>query len=213
MDAAALNVAPADATPEQSLAASDEAAEGDAAPRAPRERRSRDRYGRDRRERAPREGDIREEVPAGAEPMPAVAAEQDEQRPVRSYFTQPASAAPSQVEQAPVVVAEPVAVPDVVTPSPAPAPMVAAAAAGMPMVAPYTLSMDELHSVAQASGLEWVNSDANKVAEIQAAIAAEPKPIHVPREPKPVVLVDEGPLVLVETRKDLRDVSLPFENR
>lgn len=215
MDAAALNVAPADATPEQSLAAPDEAAEGDAAPRAPRERRSRDRYGRDRRERAPREGDIREEVPAGAEPMPAVAAEQDEQRPVRSYFTQPASAAPSQVEQAPVVVAEPVAVPDVVTPSPAPAPapMVAAAAAGMPKVAPYTLSMDELHSVAQASGLEWVNSDANKVAEIQAAIAAEPKPIHVPREPKPVVLVDEGPLVLVETRKDLRDVSLPFENR
>ena len=202
-------------TSEPSEAAPAEMAEGDAAaPRAPRERRSRDRYGRDRRERAPRDGENREEVPAGAEPVAPVAADQqDEQRPVRSYFTQPASPAPSQVEPAPVVVAEPVAViPDVVAPA-APAPSVAAATAGMPKVVPYTLSMDDLHRVAQASGLEWVNSDAAKVAEIQAAIAAEPRPIHVPREPRPVVLVDEGPLVLVETRKDLRDVSLPFENR
>jgi ribonuclease E len=67
--------------------------------------------------------------------------------------------------------------------------------------------------VAQASGLEWVNSDAGKVAEVQAAIAAEPKPSHVPREPRPVVVVDEGPLVLVETRKDLSEVRLPFEAR
>ena len=202
-------------TSEPSVAAPAEMAEGDAAaPRAPRERRSRDRYGRDRRERAPRDGENREEVPAGAEPVALVAADQqDEQRPVRSYFTQPASPAPSQVEPAPVVVAEPVAViPDVVAPA-GPAPSVAAATVGMPKVVPYTLSMDDLHRVAQASGLEWVNSDAAKVAEIQAAIAAEPKPIHVPREPRPVVLVDEGPLVLVETRKDLRDVSLPFENR
>jgi ribonuclease E len=35
--------------------------------------------------------------------------------------------------------------------------------------------------------------------------------VHVPREPKPVVLLDEGPLVLVETRKDLREMVLPFE--
>ncbi|WP_066260525.1 Rne/Rng family ribonuclease [Hydrogenophaga flava] len=216
-DTALTNAAPADAmTSEPSEAAPAEMAEGDAAaPRAPRERRSRDRYGRDRRERAPRDGESREEAPAGAEPVaPVIADVQDEQRPVRSYFTQPASTtAPSQVEPAPVVAVEPVAVvPDVVAPA-ASAPSIAAATAGMPKVMPYTLSMDDLHSVAQASGLEWVNSDAAKVAEIQAAIAAEPKPIHVPREPKPVELVDEGPLVLVETRKDLRDVSLPFENR
>ena len=48
-------------------------------------------------------------------------------------------------------------------------------------------------------------------AQVQAAIAAEPKPIHVPREIKPVVVLDEGPLVLVETRKDLRNMPLPFE--
>ena len=49
------------------------------------------------------------------------------------------------------------------------------------------------------------------VAVVQAAIAAEPKPVHVPRERPPVVAVDEGPLVLVETRRDLRDLTLPFE--
>lgn len=63
--------------------------------------------------------------------------------------------------------------------------------------------MTELHAIAQGSGLEWVNSDADRVAAVQAAIAAEPKPVHVPRERPPVVVMDEGPLVLVETRKDL----------
>jgi ribonuclease E len=60
-----------------------------------------------------------------------------------------------------------------------------------------------LHAIAQGSGLEWVNSDADRIAAAQAAIAAEPKPVHVPRERPPVVVMDEGPLVLVETRKDL----------
>ena len=68
-----------------------------------------------------------------------------------------------------------------------------------------------LMQVAQASGLEWVNSDADKVAAVQAAIAAEPKPVHVPRQRPPAVVLDEGPLVLVETRRDLRELQLPFE--
>ncbi|MDQ7743273.1 ribonuclease E/G [Hydrogenophaga pseudoflava] len=214
-DAAVLPASLADAPPEQSLSEpADAVPEGEAsAPRAPRERRSRDRYGRDRRERAPREGDTREEASSGTDATPSVMAEQDEQRPVRSYFTQPV-AAPSQTDPAPAAAVELAVAPVLAAPpSPAPAVAVAASAGGMPKVVPYTLSMGDLHSVAQASGLEWVNSDAAKVAEIQAAIAAEPKPIHVPREPKPVLVVDEGPLVLVETRKDLRDVNLPFENR
>ncbi len=41
--------------------------------------------------------------------------------------------------------------------------------------------------------------------------AAEPKPVHVPRERPPLVSVDEGPLVLVETRRDLKELTLPFE--
>jgi ribonuclease E len=68
-----------------------------------------------------------------------------------------------------------------------------------------------MQQVAEGSGLQWVQSDADKVAAVQAAIAAEPRPIHVPRERPPVVVLDEGPLVLVETRRDLRDLQLPFE--
>jgi ribonuclease E len=49
------------------------------------------------------------------------------------------------------------------------------------------------------------------VAAVQAAIAAEPKPVHVPRVRPPVTVLDEGPLVLVETQRDLRDLKLPFE--
>lgn len=82
--------------------------------------------------------------------------------------------------------------------------------AGMPRVQPYTLPLNDLQQIAHSSGLEWVNSDADKVAAVQAAIAAEPKPVHVPRERPPVVVIDEGPLVLVETRKDLAEMKLPF---
>lgn len=80
----------------------------------------------------------------------------------------------------------------------------------MPKVQRYTLPLGELQQIASGSGLEWVNSDADKVAAVQAAIAAEPKPVHAPRERPPVVVIDEGPLVLVETRKDLADMKLPF---
>jgi ribonuclease E len=59
--------------------------------------------------------------------------------------------------------------------------------------------------------LQWVNSDAEKIAAVQAAIAAEPKPVRVPRERPPAIVTDEGPLVLVETKRDLRELKLPFE--
>lgn len=72
--------------------------------------------------------------------------------------------------------------------------------------------MNDLQSIAQSAGLQWVNSDADKIRAVQEAIAAEPKPVHVPRERKPAVVLDEGPLILVETRKDLSQIKLPFEN-
>lgn len=59
--------------------------------------------------------------------------------------------------------------------------------------------------------MQWINSDSAKIAEAQAAIAAEVKPVHVPRERPPVVATTEGPLVLVETKRDLREMALPFE--
>jgi len=71
--------------------------------------------------------------------------------------------------------------------------------------------VDALAQMAQQSGLDWVNSDAEKIRIAQAAIAAQPEPIHVPREIPVRVVADEGPLVLVETKRDLRNMSLPFE--
>ena len=113
------------------------------------------------------------------------------------------------MKQAPAAVAAetPVAAaaPATVTAAPAAAP-----ATGLPKVQAFTLPVDSLIEVASSSGLQWVNSDPVKIAVVQAAIAAEPKPVHVPRERPPVVVIDEGPLVLVETRKDLSDMKLPF---
>jgi ribonuclease E len=33
----------------------------------------------------------------------------------------------------------------------------------------------------------------------------------VPRERAPAVVLDDGPLILVETKRDLRNMTLPFE--
>jgi ribonuclease E len=85
------------------------------------------------------------------------------------------------------------------------------AVAPAPVAAPFVLPLAALQDIAQAAGLEWVNSDADKIRVAQEAIANEPRPVHVPRERKPAVVIDEGPLILVETRKDLSQVSLPFE--
>ncbi len=194
------------------VAASPEQGDADTAQRAPRERRSRDRYGRERRERGPREDAAEAPAEAGdTVPMATEVEAAEDTPPVRSYFTMPPAApvtAPPAQNPAPVA-APAVASAPVTPPAPAPVPE----PQGMPKVQPYSLSVNELQAVAASSGLEWVNSDAEKVAQVQAAIAAEPAPVHVPREPKPPVALDEGPLVLVETRKDLRDMTLPFEQR
>ncbi|MBS3910368.1 MAG: Rne/Rng family ribonuclease [Hydrogenophaga sp.] len=205
------------------------------APRAPRERRSRDRYGRDRRERAPRDdsaapaedGNVAEAAPAVTRTDEATA-----EAPVRSsYFSLPVDSTPAQapvatptaevhiealatVEPVPVLVPEPrAAMPAPLPERATPALTAMPPASGLPRVQSFNLSIEALNQVARDSGLEWVNSNADKVAQVQAAIAAEPKPIHVPREPKTVVPPDDGPLVLVETRKDLRNMPLPFENQ
>jgi len=80
------------------------------------------------------------------------------------------------------------------------------------LIAPFVLPLGDLQALAAQAGLEWVGSDADKVAVAHAAMAAEPKPSHVPRAPKLPVVVDEGPLVLVETRKDLSQLKLPFDH-
>ena len=81
----------------------------------------------------------------------------------------------------------------------------------LPKVQGFELPVDSLQQVAQTAGLSWVNSNPEKAAAVRAAIAAEPKPIHVPRERPASVQVDASPLVLVETKRDLRNMTLPFE--
>jgi ribonuclease E len=111
---------------------------------------------------------------------------------------------------APAVVIEPVvdAIPvpaPVPEPAPAPLPVPAPAAAG------YVLPVTDLQSIAATAGLEWVVSKPDKIAAAQEAIrqvAATPRPV---RERRPVVVANDGPLIMVETHKDLSKLRLPFE--
>jgi len=82
----------------------------------------------------------------------------------------------------------------------------------MPLITSFALPMQELQQVASGSGLEWVNSNPERIAQVQAAIAAEPQAVHVPRERQAPVVIDEGPLVLVETKRDLRQMPMPFDD-
>jgi ribonuclease E len=83
----------------------------------------------------------------------------------------------------------------------------------MPAVTSYTLPTADLAVVASGSGLQWVGTDASKVAAAQAAIAAEmaAAPARTPRARPAPVVVEASPLVMVETKRDLRNMELPFE--
>jgi ribonuclease E len=162
-----------------------------------RDRRSRDRYGRDRRERGERQP--RED--GAVAPVAAADGESAPERDERPRY--PTGFVSEEAQYA--------GVPAAATASPTPAMAPAPAAPGLPKVQPFQLPVDELVQVAEGSGLQWVNSDAGKIAAVQAAIAAEPQPVRVPRERPAAIVIDEGPLVLVETRRDLRELKLPFE--
>jgi ribonuclease E len=191
----------------------------------PREKRSRDRYGRDRgprSERPPRhdftENGVTEIAAGDTVPQAAQAPVMVQLAPQQAYtpaapVSEPVAAAPV-VVQAPTAPAAPVPVAAVATPAPTPkAPATAGSVetASMPKVTRYALPQDDLIQVAQGSGLQWVNTNADSVAKVQAAIAAEPQPVHVPRERPTSASIDAGPLVLVETKRDLRNMTLPFE--
>jgi ribonuclease E len=173
-----------------------------------RERRSRDRYGRDRRERGERQPREEGAAIAGDETpvMPAAEGTQDERTPryptgfVTETEETPSQAPAHSMRQAPVE-----------TPRLAPAEQAVAPSRHLPKVERFELPVEQLARVAESSGLQWVNSDAQKIAAVQAAIAAEPAPPRVPRERPPAIVIDEGPLVLVETRRDLSEMKLPFE--
>jgi len=138
------------------------------------------------------------QVPDGAEsakPVPNVQAASPVTPLVSEALADPAPAV------APV--SAPVAVPRAST-SPA------APTAGMPKVTDFALPLDTLNTLAQASGLQWIHSDPARVAAVQASIAAEAPAEHLPRERPAQVIISEGPLILVETKRDLAQLKLPL---
>jgi len=173
-----------------------------------RRRRNRGRRGGERRERA----EVAEGADVGngaenAQPTEVTEAQVASPAEVIAPLASQDSAAPATPEVAVAPSQAPVSAPAMAIEAPVAAPEPARAAA------PYVLPLSELQGIAQGAGLEWVNSDADKITAAQEAIANEPRPVHMPRERKPAVVLDEGPLVLVETRKDLSQVSLPFEQQ
>ena len=180
--------------------------------RQPRERRSRDRYGRDRRRRQDDGSETDESADAnvGEHAEVAATATATATAPEPIAPTSTATQSDSPAAPAPVTARAPVQ-----AQAPVPAATTATASAadkqGMPKVGSYQLSVSDLAAVASSSGLVWVNSDVAKIAAVQAAIAAEPKPVHVPRERTAPVLADHGPLILVETKRDLSQMPMPFD--
>jgi ribonuclease E len=181
----------ADATP--SDVPRDEALFGE--PGAPRgEREGGRRRGRGRNRREGRDGDESMAAPEAMAEMPVepapVMAEPADSMPLGALPPVAAATSPQATEPPPVE-AQPAA----------------------PAAQPFALPIDELRALAASAGLEWVNSDAERILVVQQAMASEPKPVHVPRAPRPRVVIDDGPLVLVETRKDLSQLKLPFEQQ
>ena len=204
----------------------------------PREKRSRDRHGRERSPRGDR-GDRQDQTPRdpqqaldgfaenpgrAARAEVASAPQETPAHGTSSYFTarpdpvmadrvEPATPVPMAIvtPAVPAVVEKPAAVIAAPVVAASPAATLAAASTGLPKVQNFLLPVETLSQVAQSSGLSWVNSDSAKVASVQAAIAAEVKPIHVPRERPAPAQMDVESLVLVETKRDLRSMQLPFE--
>ncbi len=204
---------------------SDAGVQSSNAPSENRERRGRDRYGRDRRERAPRDSDaapIDQGLGQGQESS-AQAQDAGSDRPVEirqgSYFDAPQSAAKISADVNEHLALAPAALSNAPTAAPVvqPAPVQAASStpapkASMPSIAGYDLPIASLTALTESSNLQWVQSDASKVAQVQQSIANEPAPVRLPRVRPPAVVLDEGPLVLVETRKNLSQLNLPFAN-
>jgi ribonuclease E len=222
--------------PSENLAAPEEQASGESAERnesGRREKRSRDRYGRERKPRGDRaersNGEGTEPFDTQSVlPLETQSTTEDDAAPRKSYFSAPtANAAPAQAEtpQPQVLPAATVPIGAAAAASDASVgstvvsstvtvvatPITSTIPAALPKVPPYRLPLEELSQIAQQSGLQWVLSSAEKVAAAQASIADQVQPVRKPRVRLPVAAPDERPLMLVETKRDLRNITLPFE--
>jgi ribonuclease E len=69
----------------------------------------------------------------------------------------------------------------------------------LPKVSMEALNREPLEAVLSHVGLVWVDTNPERHQEVLRQIAAQPKPAHVPREPRPAAPLTEGPMILVET--------------
>ena len=206
------------------------AASDDGAPTEPREGgRRRSRGGRGR---GPREGDAqtavgdgspvdvdaappaRDFAPDGDAPAPASWTAADAPMPVAAPLEEPAREPVDRHvgrrDEAPAQVAPVESARDAAPPARS-EPRVEARA---PVAAPssYALPVESLEAVAESAGLMWVNSDAEQDRGGAGGDGGEHAGQAARRaRSAPPPVVDEGPLVLVETKKDLSQVRLPFE--
>ena len=81
------------------------------------------------------------------------------------------------------------------------APLSSGPAPTFPVAAPSPMPLATLLPVLDGAGLILVQTDAAKHAEVAARIAAEPRPVHVPRQRPLLPPLDTAPLVQVETRR------------
>ncbi len=93
--------------------------------------------------------------------------------------------------------------------TPAMAPEAPAAQQPAGATAAEALPVEQLRAVVETAGLQWVQSDPERVEQARRKARQAPVPRHAPRERKPRAAQDEGPLVLVETRKALPRLDLP----
>jgi len=146
-----------------------------------------------------------EEVSAAAEPAASQAAAAPVQPEEQTPPLAPQPAPEPLDDEAVTVAAQP-------APEVRPEPAQAASSEQAPASA-YTLPVDELQTLLAAVGLQWVGTAPEKAAAAQAAIAAEAPVVHTPRERAPLPAPEQNPLILVETRKDLAHMQLPFESQ
>ena len=77
-----------------------------------------------------------------------------------------------------------------------PLPMVA-----QPIVVPPAAGNGDLQAMVNAAGMQWVETDPQRLAQARERMAASDTPVRLGRERKPVAAVASGPLVQVETRR------------
>jgi len=70
-----------------------------------------------------------------------------------------------------------------------------------PVAAAAPMPIEQLQAMLQLAGLSLVQTEPARLEETRARLAAEPRPVHVPRERPVLPPLDQGPLVQVETRQ------------